>query len=123
LAEEELKGQIGTISPAIKDKKVEFDVYLEESNHWKLRPNMTLPLKVVIDRSDSVMRIPFGEALHKGSNMVAYRVEGSVAVRQQIRTGLHGDNYLEIHAGVAPGDRLIISDVSLFRNKEQVDIY
>jgi len=57
LADEQLRGQIGTISPAIRNKKVEFDVYLAYSNHHMLRPNMTLPLQVVLDRADSVMRI------------------------------------------------------------------
>jgi HlyD family secretion protein len=123
LATEELKGQIGTISPAIKDKKIEFDVYLDESNHWKLRPNMTLPLKVVIDRADSVMRIKYGPSLQRSSDIDVYRVEGTVARKQLITTGLQGDNYLEIHSGIAAGDQVIISDVSLFRNKEQVDIY
>lgn len=123
LSDDELKGQIGTVSPAIKDKKVEFDVYLEESNHWKLRPNMTLPLKVVVDRADSVMRVEYGPSIQRSSDIDVYKVEGSVAVRKQITTGLQGDHYIEINSGIAPGDKVIISDVSLFRNKEQVDIY
>ncbi len=122
LAEEELQGQIGTVSPAIKDKKIEFDVYLVQSNHWKLRPNMTLPMKVVIDRVDSVMRVHSGPALQRNSNFDIYTVEGNVAVRHPIATGLLGDEYLEILSGVEPGDQLIISDVSLFRNRDQVDI-
>jgi len=123
LAQEELKGQIGTVSPAIKDKKVEFDVYLQQSNHWKLRPNMTLPLKVVVDEADSVMRVKYGPSFERSSNFDIYKVEGDVAVKQRITTGLMGDNYMEIQAGASPGDKVIISDVSLFRNREKVDIY
>lgn len=123
LAEEELHGQIGTVSPAIKDKKVEFDVYLQESNHWKLRPNMTLPLKVVVSRADSVMRVQYGPSIERSSNFDIYKVEGDVAVKQRITTGIMGDNYLEIESGAQPGDQVIISDVTLFRNREKVDIY
>ncbi|MEX0985868.1 MAG: efflux RND transporter periplasmic adaptor subunit [Bacteroidales bacterium] len=123
LADESLKGQIGTVSPAIKNKKVEFDVYLEQSNHWKLRPNMTLPIQVVVDRADSVMRVQYGPSLLRSSDFDIYKVEGNVAFKQRIRTGLMGDRYLEIQSGAEPGDQVIISDVSLFRNKDRVDIY
>ena len=123
LAEEKLEGQIGNVSPAIKNKKVEFDVYLEQNNHWKLRPNMTLPLQVVIDRADSVMRVKYGPSLQRTSDFDIYKVEGNIAVKRRIRTGLMGDHYLEILSGAEPGDQMIISDVSLFRNKDKVEIY
>jgi HlyD family secretion protein len=123
LAEEKLNGQIGTVSPTIRDKKVEFDVYLEQSNHWKLRPNMTLPIQVVLDRADSVMRVKYGPSLQRTSDFDIYRVEGDIAVKRRIRTGLMGDNYIEIQSGAEPGDQLIISDVSLFRNRDKVEIY
>jgi HlyD family secretion protein len=123
LADEKLNGQIGTVSPTIRDKKVEFDVYLEQSNHWKLRPNMTLPIQIVLDRADSVMRVKYGPSLQRTSDFDIYRVEGDIAVKRRIRTGLMGDNYIEIQSGAEPGDQLIISDVSLFRNRDKVEIY
>jgi HlyD family secretion protein len=111
------------VSPAIRDKKVEFDVYLEQSNHWKLRPNMTLPIQVVLNRADSVMRVKYGPSLQRTSDFDIYKVEGDIAVKRRIRTGLMGDNYIEIQSGAEPGDQLIISDVSLFRNRDKVEIY
>lgn len=119
---EELNGQIGTVSPVISNKKVEFDVYMQESNHWKLRPNLTVPLKVVVNRADSVMRVKYGPSVQRTANFGIYKMEGDVAIREDITTGLQGDHYIEIVSGARPGDQLIISDVSLFRNKEQVDI-
>jgi HlyD family secretion protein len=123
LTEEELKGQVGTVSPAIRNKKVEFDVYLEQSNHWRLRPNMTLPLRVIIGKSDSVMRVKYGPSLQRSSDFDIYKVEGDIAVKRRIHTGLMGDQYLEIVSGAEPGDQVIISDVSLFRNRDRVEIY
>jgi HlyD family secretion protein len=118
---EQLNGQVGTVSPVISNKKVKFDVFLEESNHWKLRPNLTLPMRVVVSRADSVMRLKYGPSVQRASNFGIYKIEGDVAIQQDITTGLQGDNYIEIVSGAEPGTQLIISDVSLFRNKEQVD--
>jgi HlyD family secretion protein len=123
LADEKLTGQIGSVSPTIKNKKVEFDVYLEQSNHWRLRPNMTIPVQVVLSRADSVMRVKYGPSLQRSSDFDIYRVEGEIAVKRRIQTGLMGDNYLEIRSGVEPGDQLIISDVTLFRNRDKVEIH
>ena len=39
---EELWGKIGNISPVVRDDKLEFDVYLEQSNHRKLLPNLSV---------------------------------------------------------------------------------
>ncbi len=119
---EELSGQVGNVSPVISDKKVEFDVYLVESNHWKLRPNLSVPLRVVREQADSVLRVRHGPVFQRSYNHSLYRVEGDVAVRQNVSTGLRGDEYIEITAGADPGDRLIISDITLFRNKEQVEL-
>lgn len=123
LGDEHLEGQIGTVSPAIKDKKVEFDVYLDQSNHWRLRPNMTLPMHVVVARADSVMRVKYGSSFERTSNFDIYKVEGDVALKQGIATGVMGDDYMEIRSGLEPGDQVIVSDVSLFRNREKVEIY
>jgi len=123
LGNEELEGQIGTVSPAIKDKKIEFDVYLDESNHTKLRPNLSIPLRIVIGRVDSVLRVPYGPSIGKSKDIDIYTIEASVASKQHVSTGLQGDNYLEIISGLKAGDEVIISDVTLFRNKDQVEIY
>lgn len=120
---EDLSGQVGNVSPVISDRKVEFDVYLVESNHWKLRPNLSVPLRIVREQADSVLRIRKGPVFQRSSyNHNLYRVEGDVAVRQTVSTGLRGDEYIEITSGASPGDRLIILDITLFRNKEQVEL-
>ncbi|MDF1571460.1 MAG: efflux RND transporter periplasmic adaptor subunit [Bacteroidales bacterium] len=123
LGDEQLDGQIGTVSPAIKDKKVEFDVYLDQSNHSRLRPNMTVPMHVVVARADSVLRVEYGSSFERTSNFDIYKVEGNVALKQRISTGVMGDDYMEIRSGLEPGDQVILSDVSLFRNREKVEIY
>ena len=123
LTEDTLKGQVGTINPAIRNKRVEFDVYLEESNHNKLRPNMSLPMRVVVSRVDSAMRVKYGPSIQRSSRFDIYAVDGNEAKKVQIKTGLQGDHFIEIESGLSPGDKVIISDVSLFRNKDEVEIH
>lgn len=120
---QELKGQVGNVSPVIKDKKVEFDVYMERSNHWKLRPNLTLPLKLVLNRADSVKRVKSATSWRRKSSFDVYKVKGDIGVIQTISTGLKGDTYIEIVDGLEPGDKIIIDGVTSFRNKDHVAIH
>jgi hypothetical protein len=42
-------------------------------------------------------------------------------VRETVTTGLIGTDYVEIAAGLSPGDQIIISDVSRSRRKKEIE--
>ena len=52
-----LKGKIGSVTPVMKDKKIEFDVFLDYSHYQKLIPNMEVDLQIVTQQKDSVLRV------------------------------------------------------------------
>jgi HlyD family secretion protein len=115
-----LKGKIGNVSPVIKDKKIDFDVFLDYSQYPKLMPNMEVALMLVIQQRDSVLRIEQGQAFSRGQRQDVFVIKSGRAVRQSITTGLIGTEYIEILSGLQPGDRVIISDVSPFRHKKEI---
>lgn len=120
--QDQLKGQIGTISPVIRDKKIEFDVHLTRSNYSKLRPNLEVDIHVVRARKDSVLRLRNGPALERGTTFELYMVEADLAKLTKINTGLKGDEYTEIENGAEVGDQLIISDIGSIRKLSEVEI-
>ena len=120
--DEKLPGKIGTISPTIKDGKIEFDVFLDQSNYSKLRPNMTLDLLVIQTKKDSVLRIKKGPAFGKSNIHSMYSKEYGKALKREIKTGLEGNEYMEIEDGASAGEELIISDISSLRKLEEVEI-
>ena len=117
-----LAGAVGNVSPVIRDRKVEFDVYLEESSHWRLRPNLTVGLDIVRAERDSVLRILNGPAIGRGSNHEVYVVENEIAVKRNIVTGIKSEQYIEVKEGVEAGESVIVSDMSAFRNKDQIEL-
>lgn len=119
---ERLYGQIGNISPEVVNNRIEFDIFLEQSNHNKLLPNMSIELMVVNAQKDSVLRVKSGPALIKGDEIEVYIIESGVAKRKRITTGLKGSECIEIISGAKEGDQMIISDISVFRNIEEIDI-
>jgi HlyD family secretion protein len=114
------KGIIGSVAPVIKDKKIEFDVFLEYSHYQKLIPNMEVELLIVTQQKDSVMRVEHGPAFSKNKNQDIYVVRTGKAVRETITTGLIGTEYVEVVSGLNTGDRVIISDISRIRHKREI---
>jgi len=115
-----LKGKIGNVSPVIKDKKIDFDIFLDYSQYPRLMPNMEVALMLVIQQRDSVLRIEQGQAFSRGQRQDVFVVKSGRAIRQTITTGLIGTEYIEILSGLQAGDRVIISDVAPFRHKKEI---
>jgi HlyD family secretion protein len=109
---ETLTGVIGTVSPVVRDRKIEFDVNLQESSHYKLRPNLTVHLDIVLEERDSVLRIPNGPAIGRGQEHEVYVLRSGQPYKTGITTGLKTDSYVEVLDGLNEGDRVILSEVS-----------
>lgn len=117
-----LTGKIGTISPTIKENKIEFDVFLDKSNYSKLRPNMDIDLQVIETRKDSVLRTKKGEVFSKSKQHSIYIKDDNKALLRIVTTGLEGDDYLEIIEGLNSGDEVIVTDIPSLRKLKEVEL-
>ena len=118
-----LPGKIGTVSPTIKDRKIEFDVFLDQSDYYGLRPNLNIDLRIVIDGKDSVIRIVQGPIFNQSNLQEVYLIKGNKAILQNLETSLKGDDYIEIVSGAEVGDKMIISDITSIRKLNEVEIH
>jgi HlyD family secretion protein len=117
-----LEGKIGTISPTIKDDKIEFDVFLSRNNYENLRPNMSVDLLVIEEKRDSVLRVRKGPAFGKTNDHDLYFLLADKAYLRDVKTDLSGNEYLEIKSGAEIGDEIIISDISSLRKLKEIEI-
>lgn len=120
--DEWLPGQIGRISPVIEDDKVEFNAYLEQSNHEFLRPNLHLNLLVVRDERESVLRVRNSSVFDRGNSHEVFVIHSGKAVRQTVQTGMKGNRYVEIVNGLLPGDEIITSDIAMLRRTNEIEL-
>ncbi|MCF8378841.1 MAG: efflux RND transporter periplasmic adaptor subunit [Bacteroidales bacterium] len=117
-----LPGKIGRVKPVIENNKVNFDVFLEESSHPKLIPNMKVELEVVRAFRDSVLRVKIGDAFEGARLTNAFVIEDGKAIRKEIQIGLIGSRYFEVLRGLEAGEKVIVSDVQSFRHMKVVEI-
>lgn len=112
LDNDKLAGVVGTVNPVIRDRKIEFDVNLQESNHYKLRPNLNVSMDIVTAERDSVLRIQNGDAIGRGKEHQVYVVRNGSAVLRDIKIGLRTDEYVEVLEGLAEGETVVLSTIS-----------
>ncbi|MCP4309739.1 MAG: efflux RND transporter periplasmic adaptor subunit [Bacteroidetes bacterium] len=118
----ELKGVIGTVDPVIRDRKIDFDVNLRESNHFKLRPNRSVSLQIVRAERDSVLRLPNGPVFNRGKEHELFILTPGGPRKAEVSTGLKNQEYIEITGGLEEGDRVVLSIISSIEDLEEMDI-
>jgi HlyD family secretion protein len=117
---EKLTGVVGTVDPVIRDRKIEFDVNLQESNHFKLRPNLNVNLEIVWAERDSVLRIAPGPAIGRGRENEVYVLTNRGAELRMIHTGLRTEEYVEVVDGLKEGDRVVLTPISSIEDLEEL---
>ncbi|MBO9154048.1 efflux RND transporter periplasmic adaptor subunit [Chitinophaga sp. GCM10012297] len=117
---EEIRGSIQTVYPAVQNSAVTFDIRLEEPHHAALRPNLKVDVYLVTATGNNIMRIKNGPAFKGPSGQGVFVVQGNKAVRRTVHTGMSNFDYVELKDNVRPGDVIITSDMSRFRNAREI---
>ena len=84
-------------------------VEIELSTVSFLRLGRELDVEIVVDRAESVLRIPDIAIFEKDKMDFVYVVEGGKAVLRQVETGLKGEHFTEIRTGLSQGESVILS--------------
>lgn len=120
--DEEIKGNIVSISPTVTNNTVQFKVRLEERDHPLLRPNLKVELYVVKSFRDSVTRIANGPFYRGSARQPVFVAEGSRLRRKDVRFGESNMDYVEILEGLSPGEQVVVSDMSDYERFEEITL-
>ncbi|HEY1007061.1 MAG TPA: HlyD family efflux transporter periplasmic adaptor subunit [Sphingobacteriaceae bacterium] len=117
-----ITGTVTQISPTVQNGLISFDVRLDERNNKMLRPNLKVDVFLVTASKSKVMRVANGAAF-KGSDLQdIFIVRGGKAEKLTVHTGLSNFDFIEIRDQVRPGDVVITSDMSEFKNTRELTI-
>ncbi|GAC1384220.1 MAG: hypothetical protein NVSMB45_12130 [Ginsengibacter sp.] len=117
------RGQVISISPSVQNATISFNVQLNERNNKLYRPNMKIDLFLVTDVKKNVLRAPNGPAFKGGVSQDLFVVDNNgKAKRRTVQTGLTNFDYVEIISNLSKGDRIITSDMSEYKNVNEIQI-
>ena len=117
-----IRGSVVNIQPTVKNNIVTFDIRLNEKSNQLLRPNMKLDVFVVTNAENNVMRVTNGPAFKGASTQDIFVMNGSKAERRTVKLGLSNFDFVEIKNNVKPGDVIITSDMSAYKNAKEITI-
>ncbi|MGN8070457.1 efflux RND transporter periplasmic adaptor subunit [Mucilaginibacter sp. SG564] len=118
----QLRGHVTNVSPSIQNSIISFDIQLDDRSSKLLRPNMKVDVFLVTAAHSKVMQVANGPAFKGSSLQDIFVINGSKAERRTVHIGLSNFDFVEIKGGVKPGDVVITSDMSEYKNSKEVTI-
>ena len=115
-------GRVSRIDPAVANGTVLVDVALTGDLPKGARPDLSVDGTVELERLDNVVyvgRPAFGQ---ERSKVGIFRLDADdrIATRTPVELGRSSVNTIEIVAGLKPGDRVILSDMSTWDSTDRV---
>lgn len=118
----ELRGMVSNVYPSVQNGIVTFDIQLNERNNALLRPNMKVDVYLVTDAKKNIMRVANGAAFKGADLQNIFIVNKDKAERRTVHVGMSNFDYVQLKDNVKPGDVVITSDMSRFKNATEVKI-
>ncbi len=115
-------GQVTRIDPAVRNGTVTIDVSLPPDLPPSARPDLSVDGNVIIERLDDVTfvgRPTFGQANQRVS-IFKLTPDGQYADRVTVQLGASSVNDMQVREGLAPGDVVILSDMSRWDGFDRV---
>ncbi len=117
-----LTGTVSNIRPSVKNGTVTFNIELVESNHPRLRAGLKTDVYVISSFKEQALRIANGSYYTGKGEYDLWVVRNNEALPCKVRLGDGNFEYVEVLEGLAPGDRVIISDMHDFKNRKKIKI-
>lgn len=118
----QIRGTVTNVQPSVQNGIVSFDIELDERNNKLLRPHLKVDVYLVTNAQTNVLRVANGAAFKGVSPQDIFVVKNGKAIRKSIHTGTSNFDYIEIKDNLQPGDVIITSDMSGYRNAHEITL-
>lgn len=113
---------ISAVSPEVVNGEVAARLRFTDKQPAGLRQNQRLSARIVLDTRRNVLNVERGPFLEQGGGQFAYVMDGNIAVKRPLRTGVSSLGAVEILDGAKVGDRIVVSGSDQFGDAERTRI-
>lgn len=123
IGNEKLEGSISSVTPLSKNGVIAFSVQLTEDNHRRLRSGLKTDVYVMNAVKEDVMRIANASFyVGRGEYELFVRTSDKKVEKRKVQLGDSNFDYIEVVSGLQPGDKVIVSDMSQYKNKSKLTL-
>lgn len=120
---EKLEGTVSSVTPLSKNGVISFTVQLHDDSHRRLRSGLKTDVYVMNAVKEDVMRIANASYyVGKGEYELFVRTSDHELQKRKVRLGDSNFEFVEVESGLQPGDRVVVSDMSQYRNKSKLKV-
>ena len=120
---EKLEGIISSVTPLSKNGVISFTVQLTNDNHKRLRSGLKTDVYVMNAVKEDVMRIANASYyVGRGDYELFVLDSENEIVKRKVQLCDSNFEYVEVVSGLQPGDQVVVSDMSSFKNKNKLKV-
>lgn len=120
---EYVEGRVASVTPTSKNGTLSFSVALDCDSAAMLRPGLKADIHVSSGLKENVVRIPNIRFYTGPRDYDLYVFDGGDELKlRHVNLGFAGPDYIEVISGLAPGDRVVVDDMSRFGNTPSIKV-
>ncbi len=114
---------VSNVTPLSKNGVISFTVTLDDDHHRRLRSGLKTDVYVMHDVIEDVVRLANGTYYTgPGDYELFVLTSDNELVRRHIRLGDSNFDYVEVRSGLEPGDRVVVSDMKQYRERNTLKL-
>ena len=123
IGSEKLEGTVSSVTPLSKNGVISFTVRLNEDNNRRLRSGLKTDVYVMNAVKEDVMRIANASYyVGRGEYELFVRNSDKEIVKRKVQLGDSNFEFVEVASGLQPGDQVVVSDMSNYKNKNKLKL-
>ena len=123
IGSEKLEGTVSSVTPLSKNGVISFTVQLNEDNNRRLRSGLKTDVYVMNAVKEDVMRIANASYyVGRGEYELFVRNSDKEIVKRKVQLGDSNFEFVEVASGLQPGDQVVVSDMSNYKNKNKLKL-
>ena len=123
IGSDKLEGTVSSVTPLSKNGVISFSVQLKEDNHRRLRSGLKTDVYVMNAVKEDVMRIANASYyVGRGEYELFVQDSDNEIIKRKVQLGDSNFEYVEVVSGLKPGDKVVVSDMSSYKNKNKLKL-
>ncbi|MDO4165446.1 MAG: HlyD family efflux transporter periplasmic adaptor subunit [Bacteroides sp.] len=123
IGSEKLEGSVSSVTPLSKNGVISFTVQLQDDSNRRLRSGLKTDVYVMNAVKEDVMRIANASYyVGRGEYELFVRDSDKEIVKRKVQLGDSNFEYVEVVSGLQPGDEVVVSEMSNYKNKNKLKL-
>lgn len=123
IGREQLVGHVSSVTPLSKNGVISFTVQLEDDSNRRLRSGLKTDVYVMNAVKEDVLRIANASYyVGRGEYDLFVRTSDNELEKRKVQLGDSNFEYVEVVSGLKPGEQVVVSDMSNYKNKNSLKL-